>query len=104
MKGVGAARPQVSPTRRELKEDGPSLPLPNAFHQLDLCVRTGRVFRLRLRTRRLSVRVMLPWGAVRRCFELDWFVFAVVFAWKLALLAFTGQPIPGGDAFFYDGP
>jgi hypothetical protein len=31
-------------------------------------------------------------------------VFGLVFAWKLALLVFTAQPIPANDAFFYDGP
>lgn len=29
--------------------------------------------------------------------------FALVFAWKVALLLFTAQPIPANDAFFYDG-
>ncbi len=31
-------------------------------------------------------------------------VLALVFAWKLALLIFTAQPVPANDAFFYDGP
>lgn len=31
-------------------------------------------------------------------------VFILVFAWKLALLLFTAQPVPSNDAFFYDGP
>lgn len=31
------------------------------------------------------------------------FIFVVVVLWKLALLAFTAQPIPLSDSFFYDG-
>ena len=31
-------------------------------------------------------------------------VFILVFAWKVALLLFTAQPLPNNDAFFYDGP
>ena len=31
-------------------------------------------------------------------------VFALVFAWKVALLVFTAQPVPANDSFFYDGP
>src|SRR5438552_2799639 len=31
-------------------------------------------------------------------------VFALVFCWKVALLAFTVQPIPANDSYFYDGP
>lgn len=31
-------------------------------------------------------------------------VFALVLAWRIALLAFTAQPIPNNDAFFFDGP
>jgi hypothetical protein len=30
-------------------------------------------------------------------------VFALVFAWKIALFVFTVQPVPANDAFFYDG-
>ncbi|MDB6065756.1 MAG: hypothetical protein JWR26_1964 [Pedosphaera sp.] len=33
-----------------------------------------------------------------------WLVFALVFAWKIALFAFSAQPVPSDDAFFYDGP
>ncbi len=33
-----------------------------------------------------------------------WLVFALVFAWKAALLLFSAQPVPANDAFFYDGP
>ena len=32
------------------------------------------------------------------------FVFGLVFLWRLALLIFTAQPIPANDAFFFDGP
>ncbi len=32
-----------------------------------------------------------------------WLVFALVFAWKMALLVFTAQPVPANDSFFYDG-
>ena len=32
------------------------------------------------------------------------FVFALVFLWRVALLVFTAQPIPANDAFFFDGP
>src|ERR1700722_6876816 len=32
-----------------------------------------------------------------------WLVFALVFAWKVALFVFTAQPVPANDAFFYDG-
>ena len=31
-------------------------------------------------------------------------VFALVFAWKIALFLLTAQPVPANDAFFYDGP
>src|SRR5262249_36415941 len=31
-------------------------------------------------------------------------VFTLVLIWKIALLAFTVQPIPANDSFFYDGP
>ena len=31
------------------------------------------------------------------------FVFGIVLAWRLLLLIFTAQPIPGNDAFGYDG-
>jgi len=41
---------------------------------------------------------------MRRLAERPGLVFGLVFAWKLALLVFTAQPIPANDAFFYDGP
>ncbi|MCL4785471.1 MAG: hypothetical protein KJ070_01565 [Verrucomicrobia bacterium] len=41
---------------------------------------------------------------LRRLAEQPGLVFGLVFAWKLALLVFTAQPIPANDAFFYDGP
>lgn len=41
---------------------------------------------------------------MRRLAERPGLVFALVFAWKLALLVFTAQPVPANDAFFYDGP
>lgn len=31
-------------------------------------------------------------------------VFGLVFAWKVLLLVLSAQPVPAGDAFFYDGP
>ncbi|MEI8287979.1 MAG: hypothetical protein WCH99_00790 [Verrucomicrobiota bacterium] len=31
-------------------------------------------------------------------------VFGLVLLWRVALLAFTAQPIPANDAFFFDGP
>ena len=33
-----------------------------------------------------------------------WLVFVLVFAWKVALLLFSAQPVPANDSFFYDGP
>ncbi|HZV35621.1 MAG TPA: hypothetical protein VFB72_13690, partial [Verrucomicrobiae bacterium] len=32
-----------------------------------------------------------------------WLVFALVFAWKVALFLVSTQPIPANDAYFYDG-
>ena len=32
-----------------------------------------------------------------------WLIFAVFYVWKIALFLVAGQPIPGGDAYFYDG-
>jgi hypothetical protein len=32
------------------------------------------------------------------------FVFALIFAWKIALLLLATQPVPETDSFFYDGP
>src|ERR1051325_6338377 len=43
-------------------------------------------------------------SAIAKCFPRPWFVFAVVFAWKVALFVFTTQPVPSNDSFFYDGP
>jgi hypothetical protein len=31
-------------------------------------------------------------------------VFALVFAWKIALLVFSAQPVPANDSFYFDGP
>lgn len=31
-------------------------------------------------------------------------VFGLIVLWRIALLVFTGQPIPANDAFFFDGP
>lgn len=39
----------------------------------------------------------------RRLAQWPGLVFALVFAWKLALLVFTTQPVPANDSFFYDG-
>ena len=41
---------------------------------------------------------------LRRLWEKPGLVFVLVFAFKLALLIFTSQPVPANDAFFYDGP
>lgn len=41
---------------------------------------------------------------IRRFAEKPGAVFLLVFAWKVALLLFTAQPVPSNDAFFYDGP
>jgi hypothetical protein len=38
-----------------------------------------------------------------KCRNTPWLVFAVVFAWKLALFIVSAQPVPSNDAFFYDG-
>lgn len=37
---------------------------------------------------------------MRKC---PWLIFALVFAWKIALFLFSVQPVPANDAFFYDG-
>jgi hypothetical protein len=39
----------------------------------------------------------------RRLAQWPGLIFALVFAWKLALLVSTAQPIPANDSFFYDG-
>jgi hypothetical protein len=41
---------------------------------------------------------------IRRLVEKPGIVFVLVFAWKVALLLFTAQPVPNNDSFFYDGP
>ena len=41
---------------------------------------------------------------LRRLADRPGLVFLLVFAWKLALLVFTAQPVPANDSFFYDGP
>lgn len=41
---------------------------------------------------------------IRRLADNPGSVFLLVFAWKVALLLFTAQPVPSNDAFFYDGP
>jgi hypothetical protein len=38
-----------------------------------------------------------------KCRNAPWLVFALVFAWKLALFALSCQPVPSNDAYFYDG-
>jgi len=40
---------------------------------------------------------------MRRMLERPGLMFALVFAWKVALLIFTAQPVPANDSFFYDG-
>ncbi|MSU56773.1 MAG: hypothetical protein EXS35_01075 [Pedosphaera sp.] len=40
---------------------------------------------------------------IRRLAELPGLVFAVVFAWKVALFGLTLQPVPANDSYFYDG-
>ena len=46
----------------------------------------------------------MPGQMIKRLLDRQGLVFALVFCWKVALLAFTGQPIPANDSFFYDGP
>ena len=41
---------------------------------------------------------------VKKWMSSRWPVFALVFAWKAALLLFSAQPVPANDSFFYDGP
>jgi len=41
---------------------------------------------------------------LRRLASVPGITFALFFAWKLALLIFTAQPVPANDSFFYDGP
>ncbi|HXD00088.1 MAG TPA: hypothetical protein VN048_12155 [Verrucomicrobiae bacterium] len=38
-----------------------------------------------------------------KCRNAPWLVFALVFAWKIALFALSAQPVPSNDAYFYDG-
>ena len=40
---------------------------------------------------------------IRKAAGIPGVTFALVFAWKVALLLFTAQPIPSNDSFFYDG-
>jgi len=41
---------------------------------------------------------------IRRLFSHSGTLLLLIFAWKIALLVFSAQPIPSNDAFFYDGP
>jgi len=41
---------------------------------------------------------------IKRIFQSPGAALWAVFLWKIALLAFTAQPVPSNDAFFYDGP
>jgi len=46
----------------------------------------------------------MSWSTIiRQGARRAWLVFALVFAWKVALLVFSAQPIPANDSFFYDG-
>ena len=38
-----------------------------------------------------------------KCRNAPWLVFALVFAWKIALFVLSAQPVPSNDAYFYDG-
>ncbi len=38
-----------------------------------------------------------------KCRNTPWLVFALVFAWKIALFVLSAQPVPSNDAYFYDG-
>jgi hypothetical protein len=38
-----------------------------------------------------------------KCRNAPWLVFALVFAWKIALFLLSSQPVPSNDAYFYDG-
>ena len=38
-----------------------------------------------------------------KCRNAPWLVFALVFAWKIALFILSAQPVPSNDAYFYDG-
>jgi len=42
-------------------------------------------------------------SAIANCLQRSGFVFALVFAWKIALLVATVQPVPANDSYFYDG-
>jgi len=46
---------------------------------------------------RVATTTSRPW-------QVPSLVFGLVLLWKIALLVFTVQPVPGNDAFFYDGP
>jgi len=41
---------------------------------------------------------------IKRLFQRPGSLLWIVFLWKIALLAFTSQPVPSNDGFFYDGP
>src|SRR6185312_9551969 len=41
-----------------------------------------------------------PFGLLQKY---AWLVFALVFAWKVALFVISVQPIPANDGYFYDG-
>lgn len=41
---------------------------------------------------------------MHRLLNIPGITFALFFAWKVALLVFTAQPVPSNDSFFYDGP
>ncbi len=46
---------------------------------------------------------MLMSPFLSKCRNAPWLVFALVFAWKLALFAVSFQPVPSNDAYFFDG-
>ncbi len=48
-------------------------------------------------------KMQLP-SSTKGIWKIPWLVFGLVFLWKVALFVFTAQPVPGNDAFFYDGP
>jgi hypothetical protein len=41
---------------------------------------------------------------IKGFFERPGAVFALIYAWKIALFVFTSQPVPSNDGYFYDGP
>src|ERR1044071_5904433 len=42
-------------------------------------------------------------SAIARGFQIPWFMFALVFGWKILLFVTTLQPVPANDSYFYDG-